>query len=602
MSSMKENIIYGIRGGILKNKSIKDIIYYSVIALIMSFIVVYLQEVIYRNNFLETSEWILNHKYIFTLNVIIIYLVTWILMLSICNLGIVLLIESLAAIILSTINHYKVEFKGELLTFSDFNLVNEAMSIVENYNIQIPSIIIIALVIGIICSIILFNIKIPKWKLKFRMTMMLILVGILSGYIFSLKEYETKFGLPNTTLIMEESYNEKGLLLGMIGEIQPQIKKPDDYSEQRVNKIINQEKEVSGDALPNIIIIMNESFFKFDELEGINVSSEIFSNLKEYEENFTSGRMITPVYGGGTSQVEYEVLTGYPTSNTGNRIVYSDLINEDIVSMVSILKESNYFTLAMHPYTGNFFKRNYVYEKMGFDRKIFLEDMDNPKEEGTYVSDRYLYNQLIQEYENRDVSKPFFSHIVTMQNHGGYAYSYDKYGIEVDVVGLDESSESDLSTYANLLKESDESLKYLIEYFSSLNEPTIIAFFGDHAPNLSNYGIINTANNSNEEYIQYHNTPLLIWDNMGLEKQELGYVSSYKVGSIILDSIGINGDNYFDLVEDNKVLSGTNNIFIKDGIIMDKSSLSMEEISTLNDLWILQYDRMFGRRYSIQNE
>ena len=43
---------------------------------------------------------------------------------------------------------------------------------------------------------------------------------------------------------------------------------------------------------------------------------------------------------------------------------------------------------------------------------------------------------------------------------------------------------SEAEQYESLIRLSDESLKYLIDYFSKSSEKTLICFFGDHQPAL----------------------------------------------------------------------------------------------------------------------
>ena len=67
-----------------------------------------------------------------------------------------------------------------------------------------------------------------------------------------------------------------------------------------------------------------------------------------------------------------------------------------------------------------------------------------------------------------------------MQNHGGYTDTY--YGFD-NTVTEDKLNNSALDQYLSLIKMTDEDLKNLSEYFSNVDEKTIVVFFGDHQPN-----------------------------------------------------------------------------------------------------------------------
>lgn len=72
-----------------------------------------------------------------------------------------------------------------------------------------------------------------------------------------------------------------------------------------------------------------------------------------------------------------------------------------------------------------------------------------------------------------------------MQNHGSYK-KVSGFTPDVTVDGLNINSSStyyELASYLSLIKRSDEALSELINYFNSIDEPTIILMFGDHQPN-----------------------------------------------------------------------------------------------------------------------
>ena len=45
----------------------------------------------------------------------------------------------------------------------------------------------------------------------------------------------------------------------------------------------------------------------------------------------------------------------------------------------------------------------------------------------------------------------------------------------------------ELDNYLTLLNESDKALKELISYYEKSEEPTVIMFYGDHQPAISNF-------------------------------------------------------------------------------------------------------------------
>lgn len=584
----------------VQNKGCNWLINFAVV-----FIVVYLQEYIFRGNMEDTSTWVLLDFKMFLISYLLNYLLYIIVLMFLGKKEWAVLGYATIVILLSSINHYKLMYKGDVLLVSDYKMLKEAINILGHYKVDIYVPIIIALLIITAMVISLKQLVVYELSKKYRVILGVLSIAMLIGGIGIIRQgnwlERGKVEYVNDYLAINR-YEKQGLLLGMIKEIPTPLKAPENYSRELVETVIGQEPrildlDVQDSALPHIIMIMNETFYDIERFDELEFNQEIMPHLKRYQEMFSSGKLITPSYGGMTCQVEYEVLTGYPTSNSDGKIGYMELINRKMDSLVSVFKSHGYVTHALHPYTKQYFKRNRVYEFMQFDSMTFIEDMEDLSYEGEYVSDKYVYQQVIRQFEERNQGKPFFAHIVTMQNHGGYSYIYDKHGIkELEKFGTNKNK--NLETYANLLKESDESLAYLVEYFEAQNEPVIIVFYGDHSPNFEglNWNPFTNSNNIDEVLKQY-TTPFLIWNNMGLKQQDYGYINAYKLGAKVLELINIDDDPYFNLINSSNIMT-LNGKEIKEeqGYISVKTSLENGR-ETMNKLWVLQYDRLFGKQY-----
>ena len=56
-----------------------------------------------------------------------------------------------------------------------------------------------------------------------------------------------------------------------------------------------------------------------------------------------------------------------------------------------------------------------------FDNIKFKDDFElELKRISNWSDDETLFDNIIYDYENRDVEKPFLAFVVTTQNHGGY--------------------------------------------------------------------------------------------------------------------------------------------------------------------------------------
>ncbi len=83
--------------------------------------------------------------------------------------------------------------------------------------------------------------------------------------------------------------------------------------------------------------------------------------------------MVTsPIYGGGTAQAEFELLTGIQALSKVNRIEFNVMQGRNISSFVKKLNQNNYKTIATIATGSGFFNSIQAYKSIGFDepRKI----------------------------------------------------------------------------------------------------------------------------------------------------------------------------------------------------------------------------------------
>ena len=95
--------------------------------------------------------------------------------------------------------------------------------------------------------------------------------------------------------------------------------------------------------------------------------------------------------------------------------------------------------------------------------------------------------------------------------------------------GLTEEEQGVLDALLHGLWDADAALGKLVDYFSRVEEPTILVFVGDHLPGLSldaggtlytSLGCSSTADTSRwepEELKRMHTTNILVWNNYGAE-------------------------------------------------------------------------------------
>lgn len=331
---------------------------------------------------------------------------------------------------------------------------------------------------------------------------------------------------------------------------------------------------------PNIIVIMNESLADLRVLGEFSTNIDYFPFIRNLTRNTIKGNLYMPVTGAGTSNSEFEFLTGssmalLPAGSNAYQL-YVDL---PLPSFTRTLKAQNYSAAAYHTYYKAGWKRNIVYPLLGFDQFIALEDdfgeelVNSYRDEEItfyqyqnevndlypdseqilmrrFVSDRFDYEQLIRMYEERDRDKPFYLFNVTMQNHGGYSQSYLNFEEKVYLTSTDQYY-SLTNRFLSLMYESDQALEDLIGYFSTVREPTMIVVFGDHEPGLEPAfleEIMHTSlsNLTVEETQRRFTTPFLIWTNYRSQSGYIDKISANYLSTLVLQQAGLKTSTFND--------------------------------------------------------
>ena len=202
-------------------------------------------------------------------------------------------------------------------------------------------------------------------------------------------------------------------------------------------------------------------------------------------------------------------------------IPYQQYIKGEMPSLATQLLELGYETHGMHPYGATGWCRDKVYPWLGFENTYFIKDFKYRSYIRDYVSDKSAFNQIIYTYENMETDKPLFLFEVTMQNHGSYSELHENFIPDITVEGVKNNA---LQQYLSLIKVTDKEFKRLIEYFSEVEEDTIIVFFGDHQPNdyvanqILRLNGKHTTKLTQEEVMLRYKVPYVVWANYDIEE------------------------------------------------------------------------------------
>ncbi len=538
---------------------------------------------------------------------------------------------------------YVMEFRGTPFLPMDFLSITTAVGVANTYDYTPTYNIICATLIFIFLIIIGIKTKTPKYNLLTRVisrsftgTFSLVLAILFFGTsVFANMGVKPDFwnqsrGYRNYGFVWNFFCNTKYLYMS----------EPDNYNAGNVGDyiggVVNSSESNSVEVddsyvKPNIICIMNESLADLSVLGDLTTNEDYMPFMRSLTENTVKGNLYVPVIGAGTSNTEFEFITGHTTAflPSGSN-AYMLYMKNPIASLVSTMEAQGYSSYALHPYYAAGWRRTEVYNNLGFNKFISLEDimdislMQLFQENGSdpnylhmlveenypgsnmllrqYVSDAYNYKLLIEDFENRDKSQPYFAFNVTMQNHGGYTNSCINFDERIYATSVSQDYIK-ANKYLSLVKASDDAFKDLIEYFSGVNEPTVICMFGDHQPSIETdfvaevMGVSSLANLTPEQEQSRHCTPFFIWANYDIEEQYIDKLSANYLSSLVLDIAGVKLTEYNKyLLELAKTLPIIDTVgYVDSEGVYYKWSDSSPYTSLLDDYERVQYNNIFDQ-------
>ena len=526
------------------------------------------------------------------------------------------------SIIFSLTNYFTTTFRGIPILASDLTIMGTAMNVVGNYKYSLDLTRTITLLGLIAWCILLFRVKrlrLPKGKKRISAILGSAAICFASFWIMIYTPVMTVTPMHVTvnTFRPIKSYRKNGCVLTFMRSIQLMIiHKPDGYSANAAEEIAApyRSETSSGNAkTPNVIAIMDEAFADLQAVGDFRTSEDVMPFYHSLTKNTVKGFSYVSVFGGQTANTEFEFLTGLskafvPASATPYQLYIKSLLP----GLTTHLGKQDYQgMLAFHPVRANGYNRDHVYPNLGFSDFISLKDLDVSASDKirNFVSDAADFQVIIDQYEQakKKSNAPFYLFNVTMQNHSGYDQDFDNLDMPISIE--EKCDDPELKRYLNLIHHSDTALKSLIEYFSKQKDPTVIVFFGDHEPGLSNevYSKIlgkNVEKLSAEENMNLYKTPFLIWANYDIEEQENVNISMNYLSTLMLESTGmkLSPFNQFllDIHKQIPVLT-TNGYFGEDGSYYSLKDESSPYYESLRKYQILQYNDLFDKKKRIEN-
>ena len=368
------------------------------------------------------------------------------------------------------------------------------------------------------------------------------------------------------------------------------ISRPEAYSAETVAEILTDiEEEPASDELeypvfgeddnlahPNIVFVQLESFFDVNTIVDSEYSTDPTPWFNRLCRSFPSGLMYVPTVGGGTANTEFEIITGLNLDFFGaGEYPYNTILQESACeTMCYNLKEYGYTATAMHDNSASFYSRNMVYPKLGFDRFVSLEYMQNVKYTPLgWAKDAVLTDEIVAALdttEGRDLV-----YCVAVETHGKYEDTYEASPGDIEVISLPEEIPlAPFQNFVNALPGADGFVRDLVLRLIRYNEPTIVVFYGDHLPALElKNDLLTTGSIYASRYV--------IWNNFA-GQFEAPDLEAYRLNACVLRQLSFSGG------------------------VVTKLHQSVDAGETgedyLNRLQVLEYDMLYGDREAFEGE
>ena len=330
------------------------------------------------------------------------------------------------------------------------------------------------------------------------------------------------------------------------------INKPEEYSNETLVEIleeVNLEEEAptptpvpaaqrfSAEEIkwPNIVFLQLESLFDVNTMLDTQLSGDPTPNFHRLLEEWPSARLYVPTVGGGTANVEFEVMSGMNMDFFGaGETPYNTIIQKSpCETIANTLRGYGYTSTAMHNNTGTFFNRNEVYANLGFDRFDSLEYMLYPKYNRVgWAKDQVLVDEVLRALETTDGQDLIFT--IGVESHGKYGETYVAEPGDIEVLSAPEEIYLEpFRNYVNLIRPVDDFIAEILREFEGYDEPIVAVIYGDHLPGI---GMTPEMVEDGDLYASKY----VIWNNYGAEF-EAKDMQAYRLGAELLRQLDIEG-------------------------------------------------------------
>ena len=466
-------------------------------------------------------------------------------------------------------------------TVKDLSNLNDGLTIVTNYlsNYEIIG----AIAAGLIAVglLVLLFIKGPQKRDGVKRKRNLVAVLLVIAFTFLSSSFVIRAGIVQTFFgNLAYAYRDYGVVYCFVNTwLNTGISKPDGYSKEEILSIFDKKELGDDNAMlltqkdedeehPNILFLQLESFIDPMTIQSITLSQDPCPNFRRLMQTYSSGELTVPACGAGTANVEFEVLTGLSVKFFGpGEYPYKAVLKEKTgESLAYDLDSLGYTSHAIHNHRAVFYNRNSVFANMGFDTFTSMEYMKNvEKTPKNWAKDDVLTECITDALDSTDGRDMIYT--ISVQGHGKYPAEQVLQNPTIEVTAApSEELKWKYEYYVNQIYEMDQFIKALTDTLAKREEPTVLVMYGDHIPALD-------MTEDDLESGNLYGTQYLIWDNMGLKKDDEN-LHAYQLAAHVMEMLDMQVGTIFTYQQNHK-----------------------NSETYLADLKALGYDMLYGKYY-----
>lgn len=255
---------------------------------------------------------------------------------------------------------------------------------------------------------------------------------------------------------------------------------------------------------------------------------------------------LSPVFGGGTAQAEFELLCGMPAFGAISSVEFNAFTGSAANCLPKALASMGYRSVASNAYKPNFFNAIPGYNGTGFDEVYFPQEFygvndsylhtGKPGDE-KYIFDGELFRQnlnFIKNHIEKMPDQPLFNYMMTSYGHTPHVLNPELRPRQIKLKSSYPDDHLDRAT--NQLYYRTKAIARFVRQLIKLDKNSLVILISDHVPPLRNG--LNTYNElgymGDIEKSYYYNRLAII---EGGKVKQLPVMRHYDMPSLILNSI-----------------------------------------------------------------